>query len=124
MLALHERVSSVAIPQVSPHCTIFIVFDLKVSHGLAFIVAFDEGQRLCGFHGVDGIPVTCFGCGKAGQVLKWGGGGVEMVIGWICSRDLFETSWEGSHELLPIVIAEESRMFTVCAFIASVVLLS
>ena len=37
---------------------------------------------------------------------------VEMVIGWICSRDLFETSWEGLHEVLPIVIAEESRMFT------------
>ena len=35
-----------------------------------------------------------------------------MVIGWICSRDLFETSWEGLHEVLPIVIAEESRMFT------------
>ena len=35
-----------------------------------------------------------------------------MVIGWICSRDLFETSWEGLHEGLPIVIAEESRMFT------------
>ena len=35
-----------------------------------------------------------------------------MVIGWICSRDLFETSWEGLHKVLPIVIAEESRMFT------------
>ena len=35
-----------------------------------------------------------------------------MVIGRICSRDLFETSWEGLHEVLPIVIAEESRMFT------------
>ena len=35
-----------------------------------------------------------------------------MVIGWICSRDLFETSWEGLHEVLPIFIAEESRMFT------------
>ena len=35
-----------------------------------------------------------------------------MVIGWICSRDPFETSLEGSHEVLPIVIAEESRMFT------------
>ena len=35
-----------------------------------------------------------------------------MVIGWICSRDLFETSWEGIHEVLPIVTAEESRMFT------------
>ena len=34
-----------------------------------------------------------------------------MVIGWICSRDLFETSWEGLQEVLPIVIAEE-RMFT------------
>ena len=31
-----------------------------------------------------------------------------MVIGWICSRDLFETSWEGLHEVLAIVIAEES----------------
>ena len=35
-----------------------------------------------------------------------------MVIGWICSRDLFETSWEGLQEVLPIVIVEESRMFT------------
>ena len=35
-----------------------------------------------------------------------------MVVGWICSRDLFETSWEGLREVLPIVIAEESRMFT------------
>ena len=35
-----------------------------------------------------------------------------MVIGWICSCDLFETSWEGLHEVLPIVIVEESRMFT------------
>ena len=33
-----------------------------------------------------------------------------MVIGWICSCDLFETSWESLHEVLPIVIAEESRM--------------
>ena len=33
-----------------------------------------------------------------------------MVIGdWL---DLFDTSWEGLHEVLPIVIAEESRMFT------------
>ena len=46
-----------------------------------------------------------------------------MVIGCICSCDLFETSWEGLHEVLPIVIAEESRMFT-CAFIASVALFS
>ena len=37
-----------------------------------------------------------------------------MVIGWICSRDLFETSWEGLHEVLPIVIAEESRSLRVC----------
>ena len=36
-----------------------------------------------------------------------------MVIGWICSLDLFETSWEGLHDVLPIVIAEESRMFIV-----------
>ena len=35
-----------------------------------------------------------------------------MVVGWICSRDLFETSWEGLREVLPIVIAKESRMFT------------
>ena len=52
---------------------------------------------------------------KAGQVLKCRRFfiflGVEMVIGWICSRDLFETSWEGLHEVLTIVIAEESRMF-------------
>ena len=40
-----------------------------------------------------------------------GGGGVKMVIGWICSRDLFKTSWEGLHKVLPIVIAEESRIF-------------
>ena len=53
-----------------------------------------------------------------------GGGGVEMVIGWICSRDLFETSWEGLHEVLPNGIAEESRTVYVCAFIASVALLS
>ena len=39
--------------------------------------------------------------------------GIEMGIGWICSRDLFETSWEGLHEALPIVIAEE-RIFHVC----------
>ena len=39
------------------------------------------------------------------------GGGVEMVIGWICSHDLFKTSWEGLHQLLPIVITEESIMF-------------
>ena len=39
-------------------------------------------------------------------------GGVEMLIGWMCSRDLFETSWEGLHKVLLIVIAEESRMFT------------
>ena len=31
-----------------------------------------------------------------------------MVIGWIYSRDLFETSWEDLHEVLPIFIAEES----------------
>ena len=35
-----------------------------------------------------------------------------MVIGWTCSRDLFETSWEGLHKVLPIVIAEDRRMFT------------
>ena len=35
--------------------------------------------------------------------------GVEMVISWICSRDLFETSWEGLHEVLPIVIAEDDE---------------
>ena len=53
---------------------------------------------------------------KAGQVLKcrrffifWG---VEMVIGSICSRDLFEASWEGLHEVLPIFVADEGRMFT------------
>ena len=28
-----------------------------------------------------------------------------MVIGWVCSRDLFETSWEGLHEVLPTAIA-------------------
>ena len=36
--------------------------------------------------------------------------GVEMVIGWICSRDLSD-AWEGLHEVLPTVIAEESIMF-------------
>ena len=41
-------------------------------------------------------------------------GGSRWWIGWICSRDLFETSWEGLHEVLTIVIAEESRTFT-CA---------
>ena len=46
-----------------------------------------------------------------------------MVIGLTCSRDLFKTSWEGLHEVLPIVIAAKSRMFW-CAFIASVALLS
>ena len=35
-----------------------------------------------------------------------------MVIGWICSRDLSETSWEGLHEALAIVIAGDSRMFS------------
>ena len=35
-----------------------------------------------------------------------------MVIGWIYSRDLFDTSWKGLHEVLPIVIDEESRMFS------------
>ena len=35
-----------------------------------------------------------------------------MVIGWIYSRDLFETSGGGLHEILPIVIAEERRVFT------------
>ena len=39
-----------------------------------------------------------------------------MVLGWICSRDLFEASWEGLHEVLPIVIAEESRMFNCVCF--------
>ena len=43
-----------------------------------------------------------------------------MVIGWICSRDLFETSWEGLHEVLPIVIPEKN----VCAVIASVAVIS
>ena len=69
------------------------------------------GRTHCMLHGIITWPSP-----KAGQVLKcrrffifWG---VEMVIGWICSRDLFETSWEGLHEVLPIVIAEESRMFT------------
>ena len=38
--------------------------------------------------------------------------GVEMLIGGICSSDLFETSWEGLHEVLPTAIAEESRMFS------------
>ena len=47
-----------------------------------------------------------------------------MVVGCICSRDLSETSWESSHEDLPIVIAEESRMFTVCAYITSVAFFS
>ena len=42
----------------------------------------------------------------------WWGRGVEMVIGWICSRDVFGTSWESLHEVLPILIAEERRMFT------------
>ena len=47
---------------------------------------------------------------------------VEMVIGWICSRDLFETSWGRLHEVLPIVIAGEQNGY-VC-YIASVALLS
>ena len=47
-----------------------------------------------------------------------------MVIGWICSHDLFKTSWEGLHEVLPIVTAEECRMFFVCPFIASVTTLN
>ena len=47
-----------------------------------------------------------------------------MVIGWIFSRDLFETSWEGLHEVLPIIIADETRVFSRCTFIASVALLS
>ena len=44
--------------------------------------------------------------------LEGGGGG-----GWdgdwmvICSHDLFKTSWEGLHQVLPIVITEESIMF-------------
>ena len=33
-----------------------------------------------------------------------------MVIGWICPRDLFETSWKGLHEVLSTVITEEGRM--------------
>ena len=52
---------------------------------------------------------------KTGQVLKCSlylGGGIEMVICWIFPRDLFWTSWEGLHEVLLIVIAEESRMFS------------
>ena len=36
-----------------------------------------------------------------------------MVVGWICSHDLFETSWEGLHKVLPIVMTKESRRFTV-----------
>ena len=46
--------------------------------------------------------------GREGLCTKW----VEMVIGWIRSRDLLETSWEGLYEVLPIVIAKKSRMFT------------
>ena len=37
---------------------------------------------------------------------------VEMVIGWVCLRDLLEIFWEGLHEVLPIVTTEESRMFS------------
>ena len=32
------------------------------------------------------------------------------MVMWICSRNLFKTSCEGFHEVLPIVIAEESRI--------------
>ena len=57
---------------------------------------------------------------KAGQVLKcrrlFNFLEVKMVIGWIHSCDLFETSWEGLHEVLPIVITEESRMFICVCF--------
>ena len=35
-----------------------------------------------------------------------------MVIGWICSCDLFEASWEVLNDVPPIVIAEESSMFS------------
>ena len=38
-----------------------------------------------------------------------------MMIGCICSCDIFETScWEGLHEVLPIVIAEGAECFRVC----------
>ena len=46
-----------------------------------------------------------------------------MVIGWNCSHDLFNMSWQSLHKVLLIVITEESRMFLL-AFIASVALLS
>ena len=45
-----------------------------------------------------------------------GGGGGGADVDWL---DLFmwpsETSWKGLHEVVPIVIAEESRMFTCVA---------
>ena len=40
----------------------------------------------------------------------------EVVIGWICSRDLFEISWECLHKVLHIGIAEDSRMFVCVCF--------
>ena len=56
-----------------------------------------------------GVFCLLLGLRQAGQVLKcrrffyfWG----------VCSRDLFETFWEGLHEVLPIVVTKESRMFT------------
>ena len=63
---------------------------------------------------------------KAGWVLKcrrilfyfWG---VEMLIGWICSRDLFKTSWEGCTAHCH---RRREKNVYVCAFIASVALLS
>ena len=35
-----------------------------------------------------------------------------LAIGWIFPRDLFETFWEDLHEVRPIFVAEESRLFT------------
>ena len=49
--------------------------------------------------------------GPSLQRFFLGGGGGEMVIGWIESRDLFETSGRLTRNTA-IVIAEESRMFS------------
>ena len=66
------------------------------------------------------VCVCVWGGGGGGE----GEGGIKMVIGWICSCDFFETSWKALHEVLPIFIAEEAECLNVCAFIASVALLS
>ena len=52
---------------------------------------------------------------KAGQVLKCRRffGGVEMVIGWICSRDLFETSWEAYTKYCPLSLPKRAECLRV-----------